>query len=484
MNKLMRNSFGLAQIPIMIGLLLMAVAVPAVTSLVQQNQENRGKAMEVECTTDLQCGNGYKCQANSCKWVGFPTVRPTSKPTDKPSTGGSTDKPAYCSNWNAQNCEYGCTASSSGGSCKSAPTTTVVGDKVYMVGTCMNNYGTNACIPVRTVVNSNSPVPHNNCGACGGNNNPAPTAIPTTVPTVTPIITTQTCLVGTCITDGTSVGEVRHCVNIPQTVSINSSCPNHNCSTCGGNNNPAPTARPTTIPTATTSTSVTRTPTPIGTVQPINTPVSTSAPVADSCGRGWSCTSKSGGTACINAGGEIDSCKKSNGATGNCCIPNGGGQPVATNTPGSGGGNPPATNPTTVSGGGGNNNGGGGGGTTTTGCTECSKTFKCYSNGTEFKWFVDGFAMTGFNKVTTGTNVTTCNGVAKPTFLGKSKGDANCDGVININDYSLWHTEFYSGDAGSVVKKTWNADFTGPNGKCDGKVDIRDFSLWHSNFNN
>jgi len=39
-----KNQMGIAQIPLMIGLLLMAVALPAVTKLARQNQDNRNKA--------------------------------------------------------------------------------------------------------------------------------------------------------------------------------------------------------------------------------------------------------------------------------------------------------------------------------------------------------------------------------------------------------------------------------------------------------
>jgi hypothetical protein len=83
MNNMIKNSFGLVQIPIMIGLLLMAVAIPAVTSLVQQNQENRGRAME---TCVPACGSGYVCKLGDCVKTGitYPTAKPTVKPTDKP----------------------------------------------------------------------------------------------------------------------------------------------------------------------------------------------------------------------------------------------------------------------------------------------------------------------------------------------------------------------------------------------------------------
>lgn len=588
MNKMVKNSLGLVQIPIMIGLLLMAVAIPAVTSLVQQNQENRGKAMEVDgCNnTTSPCGKGYNCVAGACKWVGVPTAptsaiatsKPTAKPTAKPtnmtcgSSGCVTSIPTaayvtplptwYYNNcspsgrhcvgsdvWNCfiagsthkdtfiSSCQYGCAS----GACRPAPTavlpTSVVAPscntnndgEVKCINTerfnCIcNNVG--VCVWSRVLggapCGSSTPIPAPTSNQClefskkcigtymmqcicdspfnctysknlGGpctSVTTAPTPINSNCPgycvqgglcnqgdknssgsyscsnslsicctketSLTPTSGAfKTCKIKSCKTYTSGTTSIKRCDNEGfATVRADVPCPKDDCDACGG-------------PIATI------------TVRPENTPVLTSTPNVDSCGRGWSCTSKSSGI-CINAGGDVNSCRKSNGATGNCCIPSDGGQPVATNTPGSGGGNPP--NATSTPGGGGNNNNGGGGGGDTASCTECSKDFKCYSNGTEYKWFVNGYVMTGFTKVTTGTNVTTCNGVAKPTFLGKSKGDANCDGTINTSDYSLWHTEFYSGDAGSIVKKTWNADFTGINGKCDGKVDVRDFSLWHTNF--
>jgi hypothetical protein len=99
------------------------------------------------------------------------------------------------------------------------------------------------------------------------------------------------------------------------------------------------------------------------------------------------------------------------------------------------------TAPTKAPGGGG---GGTGGSTTaptsaTNKCTECPKTFSCYSNNGEYKWFATGMPMIGFTLESVETN---CTAVApKPTFLGKSKGDANCDGTIDTADYSLWHKD-------------------------------------------
>ncbi|HBP51346.1 MAG: hypothetical protein US68_C0016G0001, partial [Candidatus Shapirobacteria bacterium GW2011_GWE1_38_10] len=68
---------GLAQIPLMIGLLLMAIAVPVATKLVQTNQENRGKAYEApECVYATDCGKvaEWKCTAGKCVRITSPTL--------------------------------------------------------------------------------------------------------------------------------------------------------------------------------------------------------------------------------------------------------------------------------------------------------------------------------------------------------------------------------------------------------------------------
>ena len=57
-----KKSFGLVQIPLLIGLLLMAVAIPVATRLVQDNQANQGKA----ATADIPC---KVCVGSLCKTV-------------------------------------------------------------------------------------------------------------------------------------------------------------------------------------------------------------------------------------------------------------------------------------------------------------------------------------------------------------------------------------------------------------------------------
>ena len=62
------------------------------------------------------------------------------------------------------------------------------------------------------------------------------------------------------------------------------------------------------------------------------------------------------------------------------------------------------------------------------------------------------------------------------TVGDRSKGDANCDGVVNILDFSAWRLEKFDQKADRTQKKTWRADFN-----CDGYVKADDFSIWLHN---
>jgi hypothetical protein len=56
-----------------------------------------------------------------------------------------------------------------------------------------------------------------------------------------------------------------------------------------------------------------------------------------------------------------------------------------------------------------------------------------------------------------------------------SQGDADCNGVINVLDFSIWRKEKYDQGA-DETKGDWQADFTG-----DGYVKNDDFSIWLNN---
>ncbi|HWS48767.1 MAG TPA: hypothetical protein VN174_01790, partial [Candidatus Methanoperedens sp.] len=92
---------GFAQIPLMIGLLLMAVAVPVATKLVQTNQDTRNKAAHICgalgqgcCLTEYvgatpiynTCNSPLKCNGGKCSTTGAPTV--TKSPLTPTVAGG------------------------------------------------------------------------------------------------------------------------------------------------------------------------------------------------------------------------------------------------------------------------------------------------------------------------------------------------------------------------------------------------------------
>jgi len=80
MKNSLRKSFGLAQIPLMIALLLMAVAVPVATKLVQNNADNRnmaaGSCSSVTNATECAYIPGCRWVENKCSGA-YPTAKPT-----------------------------------------------------------------------------------------------------------------------------------------------------------------------------------------------------------------------------------------------------------------------------------------------------------------------------------------------------------------------------------------------------------------------
>lgn len=66
------DNYGLAHIPLIIGLLLMAVAMPVATKMVQETQDNRSSAaynnIEIECPS--RCSKNYGCKSTG-KYVGI-----------------------------------------------------------------------------------------------------------------------------------------------------------------------------------------------------------------------------------------------------------------------------------------------------------------------------------------------------------------------------------------------------------------------------
>ncbi len=117
-------------------------------------------------------------------------------------------------------------------------------------------------------------------------------------------------------------------------------------------------------------------------------------------------------------------------------------------------------------------------GSGTASCRECPNDFKCYQSAKYVKlgWYVTGYVPEGFENVVVPDSY--CDGIAKPTWLGKGGGDANCDGSLNGADYSTWRSEYLDVSKGQQVSRsTWEADFN-----CDSYVNGYDYSLWRSRY--
>ena len=120
-------------------------------------------------------------------------------------------------------------------------------------------------------------------------------------------------------------------------------------------------------------------------------------------------------------------------------------------------------------------------------CKECPSDFHCFGPADDkvdygYRWFADGYVQEGWVTKVPNNYCDEVN-IIKPQWLGKGRGDANCDGVLDIADTAVWRHEYADISKGDeIVRDNWEADFTGPGGVCDGIVDIGDVSLWRANF--
>jgi len=121
-------------------------------------------------------------------------------------------------------------------------------------------------------------------------------------------------------------------------------------------------------------------------------------------------------------------------------------------------------------------------------CKECPNDFHCYGPVDDraqelgYAWFATGYVMEGWVTQVPDNYCTDYAGKAKPQWIGKGMGDANCDGQINTYDFTLWNTEFEVSRGGEVSSDSWETDFTGPQGVCDGLINTYDFSLWNRSY--
>lgn len=468
------NKKGLAQIPLMIGLLIMAVAVPIATKLVQENQENRGRATEIVCNNSSVTAFACRGQlAGSSCLGGFDG---TCKVT-------TADNCACVSNTTPTPITYTCsgTCKSTGCPCGKASGTCQGEDEC-----CITN-----CPTPTSIIPSPQPCIEEGVsfftGSCCGD-------LQKDCTTISGSFGYCYCRkTGFCVSsEGRPTldnGET-FCEDIPLIGSKKYTCTNGDISVrtyivsdnCDGSFEPSPTSTPTQRPTMTP----TMTPTP--------TPTGASGTCTNVSGQ-W-CTAglcrDKGGTVGV---GECDGDQY-------CCQPN------------------PSTCVKT--------NGD---------CSmeDCCARNQCIEQGGFSTCYRDDQIPTLFPTITpafvkccpkynTASSINTCKDasqraceinetycilhtsdtcpppedeppIVQPTDepistpipgglctqcqdpLAKSKGDADCSGVININDSSIWRSEFIDGELGIVTRNNWQADFD-----CDGKVTINDVSIWRDNF--
>jgi len=441
---------GIVQIPVLIGLLIMAVAVPVATKLVQENQnlENRAASCtEGNLGTLCQNSQGVTCQLyryTNCSTaciancnIGLnpitsaPTRRPDPEPTDRPA---ATAVPATRSPTQAT-CKPLGTQVTSGGQCCS-------GKAEYRDSslTCVAA-GTATPIPTRP------PCP----GAC---------KIGTSCPTGSSIIPGYTSCgsSGVCCTVVTT--PVKPITRYECNPATGSCGPSENGylvqSECQANcvRAPRPTASATTCPGACK----------IGTSCPTGSSI---IPGYTSCGSSGVCCTV------VTTPARVASATPTGGGPN---PPVGGpNPPVTVPTSGSGDPNPPSSGTTCSQ---------SCSGTTLRDCTVkdsdgTSRDSTCNTVGR-----IESCGGASYCCPSVGGNWTTdmskCN--TKCTQCAnnpgaKLKGDADCTGDTSINDYQIWIDEFRAGQMGQLNKNSWRADFD-----CTGMVDINDYQIWIDNF--
>ncbi len=94
--------------------------------------------------------------------------------------------------------------------------------------------------------------------------------------------------------------------------------------------------------------------------------------------------------------------------------------------------------------------------------------------GDDFVIFTPSSALVYLNKCTP-SGASTCN-TCEGKEGDKSKGDANCDGKVDLADFEAWRGEYFDGEN----KDNWKADFN-----CSkelSKPDLSDFNIWRTSY--
>lgn len=595
---------ALAQIPLILGLFVMAVAIPVATKLVQQNQDTRNKAASVTCGssgTISQCGSkggcatGYRCLPNGCSYDpacgGFvptntpkpPTATPTVNPprTCIPDGGCRTVGGLPCCNYenpDDTSCGTGikCVHSkpippTSRPTSTPTPTPTCIQDGNCLLSgrnccsgnmksdplgcttgtrcggySCQTDAGSGVCRSTGCL-NTETDKGQSNC-ASGRCCIPKPTATPTVKPScsnngVTCSINSQCCsnhcVTGICVANCSANGTTctidmqccsSHCVAGKCSATAASPTPTKKPS-------PTPTKKPspTSVPCATTGQSCTTRSccnavadvcTDEGLSYPRCVPrnqIPTYIPVPTiSCAKsGQACSTKpccepyldvctDEGLSyprcvprsqiptyipvptqmpCAVTGGSCSSslgcCAMSDKCTSGKCI-----APTPTSTNPTSGPNPPTSGPIPTT-------GGCSGSKPADKCTDPKTLYinaQCVNNqwdwneqlcnsagrkescgGKEYCCPSAGGAWTTDMAKCPTSKCTQCSG--KPN--AKASGDADCSGITNLVDYSIWREEYLSTQCGNhiMILPSWKADFN-----CDGLVTLADYDIWKNKY--
>ncbi|MDD4382745.1 MAG: hypothetical protein PHD49_01225, partial [Candidatus Shapirobacteria bacterium] len=171
----MNKQKGIASIVVMVAMLVIAIALPITTKLVQQSQENRSKATDFDtCWSGQtrwmykggQCQSGEIKHCESCKDAMAGTQVTGFYPcygTEDGCTGAHPSTTTYTCSAKACSANYGCM--------RNGVFTSSTSDCSTPIGTVSRTY--DASCPKRN-------------GAGGGNDNACPAATPTVKPTATP----------------------------------------------------------------------------------------------------------------------------------------------------------------------------------------------------------------------------------------------------------------------------------------------------------
>ncbi|MDD4135837.1 MAG: hypothetical protein PHN66_02070, partial [Candidatus Shapirobacteria bacterium] len=254
----MNKQKGIASVVVMVAMLVMAVALPITTKLVQQSQENRSKATDLSTCLSGQtrwmykngnCVQGPISTCESCSSQVFATSLSYPCYGEKEGCCGAHPSASSCVT------TYTCSAkacSANYGCMRNGVYTSSTADCSTPIGTVTRTY--DASCPKRY-------------GAGGGNDNACPVATPTVKPTATPTktLTTYTCSAKDCsanygcMRNGVYTSSTADCSTPIGTVTrtYDASCPKR-YGAGGGNDDACPATKPTfTVTTTTTSNSAT-----------------------------------------------------------------------------------------------------------------------------------------------------------------------------------------------------------------------------------